>query len=219
MIKNIKKTTVTALAFLMATPAFAADIGETFTNLEKEQRGFYFGLSVGPEALVVNIDDGGIDSLIANTFAGIGGTAQVCKRGVGSADFIDLCVGGHVFRSLTSGASASTQFDLNGNAVAVNSEADITTFGAFAQVKANVGPAFIGPFAGVRRINTKVTFDNAAILQAADLEDTALFGGAELGFNAFNQRIQLGLTAEGGTSVSDNEFTYGRFGGFLRAKF
>lgn len=220
MIKNLKMTTVTAVALLMATPVLAADVGETFTNIEKEQRGFYFGLSVGPEALLVNLADGGVDDLIANSFVGIGGTAQLCKRGVGSADFLDLCIGGHVFRSLGSGASSSTFLDpTTGAALPISSEADITTFGAFAQAKANFGRVFIGPFGGVRRFNSDVSFDTGALVIAEDLSDTALFGGAEAGFNAFNERIEIGLVGEGGSSVSNTDFTYGRFGGFLRAKF
>jgi len=212
----------TIAGIFMAGTALAADVEEAFPKSEKikEERSFYLGISAGPEALVVSLDDGDVDDLIANSFVGVGGTVQVCRRGVGSARFIDLCLGGHVFRSLTGGASESTQLDpVTGAGLDINSDADVTSFAGFVQAKVHGGPVFFSPFAGVRRFNTDVEFDDGALLVAEELSDTALFGGAELGFNAFNKRIEIGLVGEGGSSVSDTDFTYGRFGGFIRAKF
>lgn len=207
-----KKGLLPIIAGLVLASGALADEGV------KERRSWYFGASVVPEVFVVDLEDGDADGLIANSFAGVGGTVQLCKRHVGF-DFLDVCLGGHAFRSLTSGAENATFIDGSGAVVGVQSEADITTFGAFGQAKINAGGFYLGPYAGLRRINTDLDFDAGSLLPDEEIDDTAVFGGAEIGFNAFNRRVEFGVTGEGGTSVSETDFRYGRFGGFLRAKF
>lgn len=203
------------ICLLSSTVAFSADIRTDSGQHEiKEQRGYYAGLSIAPEVFVFNLQDAAVDSLIANTFAGIGGTAQLCKQGVGSLDFIDLCLGGHVFKSLTSGSEQAVVLGQP-----VTSETDIFTYGAFGQVKLNAGGFFVGPYGGVRRVDADLSEGLVGILAVTETQDTAIFGGAELGFNAFDRRVEFGLSGEGGTSVSDNEFNYFKGNVFVRAKF
>lgn len=204
-----------AAGLLFSSVALSADIGTDNQQHEiKSKKDFYAGFSIAPEVFVFDLEDAAIDGLIANTFVGIGGTAQLCKQGLGSFDFIDLCLGGHAFKSLTTG---SEQAEVLGQTI--TSETDIFTYGAFGQVKLNAGGLFVGPYAGVRRVDADLSNGLIGIFDVTETEDTAVFGGTEVGFNAFNRRVELGLSGEAGTSVSDNEFNYFKGNLFLRAKF
>ncbi len=77
----------------------------------------------GLRYIVLDLDAGREENLIANTFFGLGGTAEICKRGLGAIQFVDLCLGGHLFKSLT---SAAEQGEFLGQSF--NTETGLTLF-------------------------------------------------------------------------------------------
>ena len=196
-----------------AYPSLAADKNEGALTA----RSIYGGLSVGPEVFVLDLQDGNTENLITNTFFGVGGTAQLCKQGIGSASFIDLCAGAHAFQSLGNGAEQTTVLG-----VPLESEAEIFTFGGFVQGKLNAGAFYVGPYAGARRISADINLNGFALSDLEDTSENAIFLGSEIGFNAFNQRLNFGISGEIGTALgadSINDFNYYRANAFVRVKF
>ena len=163
------------------------------------------------------MQDNNAENLITNSFFGIGGTAQICKRGFGAASFVDLCAGAHAFQSL---GNASEQVEVLGQQL--DSDADILTYGGFVQGKINAGPVYVGPYAGVRRVDADINFNGFAIADLEEASENAAFIGTELGFNALNQRLNFGVGGEIGTAIGADgvtDFNYYKANAFVRVKF
>lgn len=208
---NILKTSAcTACILALSLPtALAADI----SIVERIDRSWYATAAVGPEVLVLDFDDGNATDAVANTYWGVGGTAEVCKAGVGSAEWLDLCAGAHLFKSL-GGASQTIAARIGGG----TSETDVLSYGGFVKAKAHMGILTFAPYVGLRQINVDISSSNA-LVAARDTDSSAFFGGAELGIKTFNERLEWGLGGELGQSNSGEDFTYYKGGGFLRLSF
>lgn len=209
--KTIFLTVGTAL--ILTTPALAAD---QLTAAEFDTGRFYTSVSVGPELLVVDLADGDTGNLIANSFVGIGGTARICQD---TGAIADLCLGAHAFYSLTSGGEEA---EVVGALSPVTSETDIFTYGAFVQARFNGEKGYIAPYGGIRQFETDVSFNEAAAaigLVGADLSDTAVFGGVEVGFNTPKEALKIGLSGEFGSSTGDTDFNYVKGAGVISWNF
>lgn len=208
--KYARKLGVVALAFMAGV--HAADAADLSVN-ERIKRAWYVAGGVGAEALTLHFKDASVKDVAANSYWGIAGTAEICKAGIGSATWLDLCAGGHMFKSLGS-ASQEIAARIGGGI----SKTDVLSYGAFVKAKAHMGAFMLSPYAGVRKIKADVSTTNINV-QARNADATALFGGAELGFTFWNDSVEWGLGGEVGKSTSGEKFNYYKAGTFLRMKF
>lgn len=177
------------------------------------ERSWYATVSVGPEVYSVNYADGTLDDALANTFWGVGGSAELCHAGVGNMTWLDLCAGAHGFRSLGSGEEVI----LGG---AATTEVNLTTYGAYAKARAHLGWLTVAPYAGARQLAGDISLTAGTLGTAVeDIDEMAFFGGLETGVSLFDDRIELGLGGEVGRTSSDAELTYYSGRGFVRIRF
>lgn len=192
-----------------ATPALADDIRLGAMG----ERSWYGTISAGPELYSVNYADGTLDDALANTFWGVGGSAELCHAGTGTMDWLDLCAGAHAFRSLGSGQEV-----VQGGAA--TTEVNLTTYGAYAKARAHLGWLTVAPYAGARQLAGDISLTAGALGTAVeDIDEMAFFGGIETGLSLFNDRVELGLGGEVGRTNSDTELTYYAGRGFVRIRF
>lgn len=192
-----------------ATPALAADVMLGSSG----ERSWYATISAGPEVYSVNYADGTIDDALANSFWGVGGSAELCHAGVGHMDWLDLCAGAHGFKSLGS----AEEVVLGG---AATTEVNLTTYAAYGKARAHLGFLTVAPYAGVRQIGGDISVTAGALGAAVeDIDETAFFGGLETGLSLFNDRVELGLGGEVGRTNSDTDLTYYSGRGFVRVRF
>ncbi|WP_316859779.1 hypothetical protein [uncultured Cohaesibacter sp.] len=211
---NILKTSV-CTACILAT-SIAVTCAEDLSFTDRIEQGWYISTGLSPTVMGLYPDNGDMADAISNTFYGIEGSVEVCKAGVGSADWLDVCGGGTGFISLGDATKASSVAG-----VSTNSKSSMTSFGGYVKARAHAGNFVIAPYGGVRQINldVDVTVPAASTSVNASEDITAAFGGAELGVNLFKERATLALKAEAGRTISGTKGTYASVGPVLRISF
>ncbi|MCV6574512.1 MAG: hypothetical protein OIF58_02155 [Cohaesibacter sp.] len=219
----MKKSFPLALALVaVATGVHAADLPSLSIG-ERIERGWYVSGSIGAEVMTLDFDDASTEDTIANTFWGIGGTAEVCKAGIGNVDWIDLCAGGHVFTSIESASEIITN-RFGSFTIQERTETDVLSYGAFIKAKANMGSFSFAPYAGVRKIEISGTTIEVGRPETFNFDGdfSAAFGGAEMAYSFLNDRMEIGLGGEAGQSFDNDweqDLTYYKAGTFLKVKF
>lgn len=219
---NIKSLiAVTTAALLTINIAHAADIYQNQSadpvpdiSSDRVGKAFYLDVSGGPTVLMLRMNDSTVDSLIANTYWGIGGNAGICAAGVGS-DWLDLCGGVTGFASLDSGMN-NIAASLGGG----TSETDIRSVGGYVQAKMNWGAFQLGPFAGYRHASGSIVLSGAGT--TTPINTNAYFGGLETSWQFWGDHAAVGSRAEYGRSTGSNatdQFDYGMVSAFVRVSF
>ena len=183
---------------------------------DRIDRGWYFSANIAPTVVAVKWDKNAVSDVVADAFFGIGGGASVCKAGVGSAEWLDLCAGVTGFKSL-----GSAQKTLSAAVGGGTTETSLYSIGGQLQVKAHLGRFIVAPFAGIGKFHAEKTTNNAAI-GYSEADSTYYFAGSELGFSVFDKKAELGLRGQYGRSDGNKvteKVQVGQLAGFLRVNF
>lgn len=204
-----KSLFLAATAAFLATSALADD-----AVLSRIDKAFYVDISGGPAVMFLNLKGTGFSGTVANTYWGAQGNVGVCASGVGQ-DWLDLCGGVTGFTTLGGVAQQVT---------GGSTKTSISTYGAYAQAKANVGNFTIGPLAGYRRLEGNVVTLNGGgtTIGTTKVSSDSYFAGLESSFKFLQGRGEIGSRAEYGRTIKNSTiaaFDYGTVSAFVRVKF
>ena len=193
---------VAALFLFSGSCASAADISDVF----------YLDAAAGPSALMLHMNNDGVDGAIANTYWGVEGRLGLCSKGP-----LSFCGGLDGFTSLGS-ASKSLSTAKGGG----KTETQIQSIGGYIQAKANLGVVTVAPFAGYRQVFGDVSVKGNSGFHAGDIDSGAYYGGLETSIRFLPTDLELGTRLEYGQSTGDadfEDFNYGIASAFLRLRF
>lgn len=178
-----------------------------------ENKDWYVTGSAGAAVFAVQFDNATVTDIVANTYWGVGGDASLCRN---TSQYFDICGGVTGFVS-TGGVEQTLGAAYGGGTTSTK----VQSYGAKVSARGKVGRINFVPFAGVRKITAQKTTTNAAI-GYSEIDTTAIFGGLELATSVFNNRGQIGLSAEYGRSdgnLATEKFNYAAGRAFLRINF
>lgn len=181
---NILKVSGFLLLATLPNTSFAADALPN--NIGKD---FYISGVVGPEVWYLGN---------SNAYWGIGGQAELCKAGVGSMNWLDLCAGATGFKSIQNAVEVAAGIPYKDNMI---------TFGGLLKPRAHLGMLVLSPYAGLRHI------------KRTRASNTAYFGGLDTSLSFWDDKFEVGLKGEVGKTTNSRGYTYYSGGGFLRVNF
>jgi hypothetical protein len=201
---------VKSLVRALCIAALTALVGP-FAQAEENTRDFYIDGDLGPAVFGI-LPDTITFATITSIAGGIGGDGRiaVCTNGLDNVNWLDLCGGVTGFLG---------NFGLAIPGLGATIASNIQSVGAYAQAKATFDWFMIAPYIGGRQIWSETSASVFIFKLRGTTGSFAVFGGTELGISLADNRIELGLRAEAGRSITGPGYTYVSGSAFIGGNF